>query len=297
MRWSTVKNVVGRIYNDLQCNHIMAMAAGLAYYFLLSLFPLLIFLAAALAYVPIPNLFNEILSLMARFVPAEAMGLVEKVVHGILWPPRSGLLSFGALGTIWAASGGFAAMIEALNVAYGVTETRPYWRTRATALGLTFIIGALLVVALATSLLGPRFGEILANHKLVAPVFAWIWPYLRWTILLTSIVLAVEILYFWAPNVKQKFRCTLPGAVFGVLIWIAASHALGVYIERFNNYNAMYGTLGGVIALMVWLLASAMAILVGAEINAELLSAQGKVLPMKEPAATATPDTELVKAA
>jgi membrane protein len=297
MRWSTIKNVFGRIYNDVQCNHTMPIAAGLAFYFLLSLFPLLIFLAATLAYIPIPNLFDEILNFMARFVPPDAMGLVRAVVEGILWPPRSGLLSFGALGTIWAATGGFAAMIEALNVAYHVDETRPYWRTRSLAFGLAFIVGALVVTALVMSLLGPRFGEFLADRRIVGPLFAAVWPYLRWMILLAALVLAVELIYFWAPNVKQKFRCTLPGAIFGVAIWIAASYALGIYISQFGNYNTTYGTLGGVIALMMWLLASALAVLIGAEINAELLSAQGKVLPMKEPVPTATPDTELVRAA
>jgi membrane protein len=284
MRFSVIKNLVARVNHDLQCNHTMAMAGALSFYFLLSLFPLLIFLAAMLAYIPIPNLFEEILNLMSRFVPPDAMGMVRRVVQGILWPPRSGLLSFGFLATIWAATGGFAAAIEALNVAYRVDETRPYWRTRLLAVGLTFICGSLVVVALGLSLLGPRFGELLAEHRVVGPIFAAVWPYFRWLILLTAIILAVELLYFWAPNVKQQFRCTLPGAVLGVLGWIGASYALGVYISRFTNYNATYGTLGGVIALMLWLYFSFLAILIGAEVNSELLRTAGKALPMKEPA-------------
>jgi membrane protein len=284
MRISVIKNVLRRIYRDLQCNHTMVMAAGLSFFFLLSMFPLLIFAAATLAYIPIPNLFNEILNLMARFVPPDAMGMVQRVVQGILWPPRSGLLSFGFVASIWAGTGGFAAAIEALNVAYGVDETRPYWKTRSLAIGLTLVCGSLVVVALALSLLGPRFGEVLAEHRFVGPAFAMVWPYIRWLILFIAIVLAVEVLYFWAPNVKQQFWSTLPGAIVGVLGWVGASYALGVYISRFSNYDATYGTLGGVIALMLWLYFSFLAILIGAEVNSELLRSAGKVLPMKEPA-------------
>jgi membrane protein len=284
MRLSLIRNILARIYHDLQCNHTMAMAAALSYYFLLSLFPLMIFLAATLAYIPIPNLFDEALNIMARFVPPEAMGMMRHVLHGILYPPRSGLLSFGFLGTLWAATGGFAAAVEALNVAFGVDETRPYWKTRSLAIGLTLVCGTLVTLALALSLLGPRFGELLAAHRFVGPLFVTVWPYVRWAVLLVAIVLAVEVLYFWAPNVKQRFKSTLPGAIVGVFGWIGASYALGAYMSRFANYDATYGTLGGVIALMLWMFFSFLAILIGAQVNSELLRATGTVLPMKEPA-------------
>jgi membrane protein len=282
MRISAVKNATVSAVKDLRYNRTFAIAAGLAYYFLLALFPLLIFTAAALSYVPIPNLFNEILNLMAKLVPGDAMGVVRRIVQGVLHPPHSGLLSFGVIATLWAASGGFAAMIDALNIAYDVPETRPYWKTRLLAIGLTFVVGGLVVIGLGFTLLGPRFGEWLAKFGHVSPVFVALWPALRWSIVLVSIVLAVELLYFLAPNVKQGFLCTLPGALLGVGVWVAASLGVGIYLREFANYNATYGTLGGVIALMLWFYASAVAILVGAEINSELLKAMGKTLPVKE---------------
>src|SRR4051794_23272146 len=182
MNLRAVKNATVSAVKDLYCNRTFSLAAGLAYYFLLSLFPLLIFMAAALSYIPIPNLFNEILNLMAKVVPADAMGVVRRIVDGVLHPPRSGLLSFGIIATIWAASGGFAAMIDALNMAYDVPETRPYWRTRPLAVGLTFVVGGLVVVGLATTLLGPRFGDWLARHVDVGPLFVALWPMMRWAI-------------------------------------------------------------------------------------------------------------------
>jgi membrane protein len=283
MRISTVKDATVKAVKDLWCNRTFAIAAGLAYYFLLALFPLLIFMAAALSYVPIPNLFNEILNLMAKLVPGDAMGVVRRIIQGVLHPPHSGLLSFGVLATLWAASGGFAAMIDALNIAYEVPETRPYWKTRLLAIGLTFVVGGLVVIGLGFTLVGPRFGEWLANHLDVGPVFVAVWPIMRWGIVLLSIVLAVELLYFLAPNVKQGFAYTLPGAVLGVSVWVFASLGLGIYLREFANYNATYGALGGVIALMLWFYVSAVAILVGGEINSELLKALGKNLPVKEP--------------
>ncbi len=283
MRISALRDAAVAVYKDVNCNHTFAIAAGLAYYFFLSVFPLLIFFAAALAYVPIPDMFNSVLDLMAKFVPGEAMGMVRTIVKGVLHPPHGGLLSFGILAALWAATGGFSAMIEALNIAYEVPETRPYWWTRMMSVGLAMLVGSLVVVGLAVTLLGPKFGEWLAKHGHAGPLFVMVWPTIRWTIVLSSIIVAVELLYFWAPNVKQKFMCTLPGSFLGVGVWIAASFGLGIYIREFANYNATYGALGGVIALMLWFYVSAVAILLGAEINSKLLKAAGKKLPVKEP--------------
>ena len=282
MRWYTIKNMARAIYKDAECNHTMAIAAGLSYYFLLSLFPLLIFLAALLAFVPVPHLFDAILDLMAKLVPPDAMGTVRAILLGVMNPPRSGLLSFGLLATLWAATGGSAAMIEALNIAYNVNETRAYWKTRLLAIGLTLVVGGLTLIGLCFTLLGPEFGFWMERHRFVGPAFSFAWPYLRWGIILVTVVLAIEVLYFYGPNVKQSFRCTAPGAFLGVTVWIAISFSLGGYIARFANYNATYGTLGGVIALMLWFYFSALAILIGAQLNAELLKAAGKVLPVKE---------------
>src|SRR5437764_9595151 len=140
----------------------MQMAAALSYYSVLSLFPALILLSAVVAYLPVPDLFNQTLAMMARFLPPDTMGLVRRVLADVISPNRGTFLSFGILGTLWAASGGFAAAIEALNIAYDVEETRPFWKTRPLAIGLTFAMGGLLLAALTIMIVGPRFGEWLA---------------------------------------------------------------------------------------------------------------------------------------
>jgi membrane protein len=260
------------------------MAAGLSYYFVMSLFPLLIVFAAAVAYLPVPNLFDQALAFAARFMPHDSIGLVKTVLRQVITPHRGKFMSFGIVGTIWAASGGFSSMMEALNVAYDVPESRPFWKTRPLAIGLTFLIGILLVIALAFMLVGPNFGGWLAAKVGLGSVFVAVWPYLRWSIAVAFAVLAIELIYFLAPNVRQRFRRTLPGAALAVACWLVLSWALGIYFQHFTNLNKTYGTLAAAIALMVWLYWTAFAILLGGEINADLLHEDGRRLALKEAA-------------
>ena len=270
MRPSKVKAAFVRTYEDVNRNHTLQVSAALSYYFVMALFPALVLLSAFVAYLPVPDLFNQALSLMSHFVPQDSMGLVRKVVSDVITPNRGAFLSFGLVGTLWTASGGFANAIEALNIAYDVEETRPFYRTRPLAIGLTFLIGFLLLLALSIMIVGPRFGEWLSYRAHLSLLWTWIWPYIHWSLAILFTVLAVEALYFLAPNVKQRFWATLPGAVFAVGFWIGLSYLLGIYFRMFANFNKTYGTLGAAVALMVWLYWTAFAMLLGAELNAEL---------------------------
>jgi membrane protein len=146
---------------------------------------------------------------------------------------------------------------------------------------------ALVVVALSVMIVGPKFGEWLANKVHLTSVFVLLWPYIHWSIAIGFTVLAVEALYFMAPNVKQRFLPTLPGAILAVSCWIALSYLLGLYFRHFANFNKTYGTLGAAVALMVWLYWTAFAMLVGAELNAELakISSEGRIEGKHEPPA------------
>jgi membrane protein len=285
MKPTAIKNALIGTYGNVVRNHTLQMAAALAYYFVLSLFPALIFLSAVVAYLPVPDLFNQALALLARFLPADAMGLVQRVLADVISPNKGTFLSLGILGTLWAASGGFAAMIEALNIAYDVRDDRPFWKTRPLAVGLAFLTGALLLIALSVMVVGPRFGEWLAGKVHLSGLFVLLWPFIHWTIAIGFTILAVEVLYFLAPNVKQRLRATLPGAVVAVSCWIALSYLLGIYFRHFGNFNKTYGTLGAAVALMIWLYWTGFAMLVGAELNEELakISKEGKLQEKHEP--------------
>src|SRR6266496_3211321 len=281
MKPAKLKHALVRTYADVVEGHAMQMAAALSYYFVLSLFPALIFLSAVVAYLPVPDLFNQALALMARFLPPDSMGLVRRVLADVISPNKGAFLSFGILGTLWAASGGFAAAMDALNVAYEVKDDRPFWKTRPLAVGLAFMTGAFSLVALSVMIVGPRFGDWLAGRVHLSNLFILLWPYIHWTIAVGFAILAVEALYFLAPNVKQRFLATLPGAVLAVGCWIGLSYLLGIYFRSFANLNKTYGTLGAAVALMVWLYWTGFAMLVGAELNAELAK-KTKTGPIEE---------------
>jgi len=285
MKLALVKGALRQTYSDVLRNHTMQMAAALSYYFVLSLFPALIFLSAVVAYLPVPDLFGQALGIMGRFIPPDSMGLVRRVLADVITPNRGTFLSFGILGTLWGASGGFAATIEALNIAYDVREDRPFWKTRPLAIALAFVIGGLMLLALAVMIVGPQFGGWLAGRVHLSFLFVLLWPYIHWSVAVFFTVLAVEILYFLGPNVKQRFLATLPGAVVAVGCWIGLSYLLGVYFRHFAHFNKTYGTLGAAIALMTWLYWTGFGMLVGAELNSELakISDKGPVEEQHQP--------------
>jgi membrane protein len=289
----SMRNALSQAYGDLRTKHTMLMAAALSYYFVLSLFPALIFLSASLAYLPVPDLFGHALGLISRFLPPDSMRLVRKVLADVITPERRTFLSFGFFGTLWAMSGGFSAIIEALNVEYEVRDDpRPFWKKRLLALGLALVIGALLLVALALMIVGPKFGEWLSGKVRLSAMFVSLWPYIDWSIAVVFAVLAVEALFFLAPNVKQRFLATLPGAALAVGCWMTLSCLLGVYFRHFAHFNKSYGVLGAAIALMVWLYWTGFAILAGAELNSELAkhSLQGSIEQRNESHHTARVD-------
>jgi len=275
MRLHKVWRVIKGTVDDIAVNHIFSFAAALSYYFVLAFFPALIALAAIVGYLPIPDLFNTIVNNLARVVPPESIGLIRRVVADVITPSRGALLSFGLLGSLWTCSSGFATLIEAVNVAYDVPETRPWWKTRLLALELVFIVGTLVTLAFAFMIVGPEFGKFLAAHLGLSHAFADVWPILRYVLAVCFTVLAVEVIYFLAPNVKQRSTSCLAGAVVAVVSWILLSDALSLYFRKFAHLNRTYGVLGGGVALLTWLYWSGFIILLGAELNSEIIQQRG----------------------
>jgi membrane protein len=263
------------------------MAAAMSYYFLLALLPLLIFLSAMLGYLPIPNLFEQLMDVLAVVVPPQAMQMVQQILAGLLVQHRGGLLSFGLLSYLWTASGGFAASIEALNVAYDVEDTRGWWRDRVRALLLTFTTGLLILAGLLLIISGPHFGHLLTDLFPIPKAFGDLWPVLRLVTIFVIFVGAVEVQYYLAPNRRQGFMDTLPGSLVAVLGIFLGSAGLGYYFAHLSNYNKTYGSLGAVIILMLWFYVVALLFVVGAELNAELLKLdiahEEKVTPSEMP--------------
>ena len=286
-RAAQVGSALVKTYNDFDRHNYLTYAAALAFIFLMSLFPLLIFLASVFAYIPIPNLFQETLDIMGKIVPADAMGVVRGVLKDVL-RTNPKLLSFSIAGAVFAASSGFSSLIGLLNIAYDVPEGRPYWNTRLIAFGLTLLTGLMVVLVLTVTVLGPDFGSWLAGRFAIAHLFVALWPIIRWLLIAGFTVLSVEAIYFLAPNAKQSFRHQMPGAIVAVASWIAASWSLGWYVRHVAHYNLTFGALGAVVGLMMWFYITGLALMLGADINAELLHSRGAGFPEKKPAEGST---------
>jgi membrane protein len=198
------------------------------------------------------------------------------MVLSVLEPGHAKLLSFSILGYLWAATGGFSGLIEALDIAYDVTDCRPWWRERLQALLLTFTVGGLALFSLLALIVGPEFGHFLRMFFSVPAAFAHIWPLLRWTITVITFVTGVELVYWLGPHTRHSFWSTLPGAAVAVGMWFLGSFGLSFYLAHLSNYNKTYGSLGAAAGLMLWLYMSSLTVLIGAEFNAELCKRRAK---------------------
>ncbi len=265
--WLTTKRSLITMYNDVYDEHLFVFAAGLSYYFVLSLFPMLVSMASLLGYVPIPHLFEGLLSLMAKLVPGDGMSLVRNIVSDVISHKHKHFLTLGLVFTIWTTSSGFAAMIDGLDLVYRVRETRPVWKIRPIALGLTLLAGSLLLVAVGLMVEGTSLGIWFTTRFDLNPAMLTAWRYLRWGIAILFGILAVQLLYHFGPNLKQRFRDSLTGAIVAVMTWVGLSYLLGSYFRHFENLDKTYGPLGAAIGLYVWFYLSGFAILLGGEIN------------------------------
>lgn len=268
-------NLLWVLYNEMNRTRAFTVAAALAFYFLWSLIPLLILFSSLLKFLPIPNLFQALLNILSGLVPPYAMTFVEQIMIDILSPNRTKLLSFGIAGTLWAATGGFSSLIEALDIAYDVPVSRPWWKDRIRALVLTFTSGGLAAVSILAYIAGPNFGHYLRQAFFLPPGVEHVWPILRLTITFFTFVTGLEIIYYLGPNARHSFRSTLPGAVFAIAAWFLGSSALSFYLAHLSNYSLTYGSMGALIGLMLWFYLTALAILLGAELNAEWAKARG----------------------
>jgi membrane protein len=271
--FANIKRALARTYNDVLKNQTFQAAAALSYYTILCIFPALILLSAVMAYIPLPNFFQDSLIAMGRVLPPGTMPMVDSVLKDMLGANSGTWLSLGTLGTLWLVSSTFDEMIEALDITYDVDDNRPFWKMRLCALGLAAVSAVFLICAIATIIVGPWVGDWLAARLSLTGAFVLFWPYIHWTIAVAFTVLAVATIYFLAPNLKQRFLGTLPGAVLSVACWMGLSFLLRIYFRYFGNYNRTYGTLAGVVALLTWLYWAYFILLAGGELNAELAKA------------------------
>ncbi|MBV8673524.1 MAG: YihY/virulence factor BrkB family protein [Acidobacteriaceae bacterium] len=270
------------VYNELWRTRAFTIAAALAFYFMFSLVPILVIFSSLLQFLPVPDVFQQILDLMARLVPPDSMTFVERILADILTPNRGKLLSFGILGYLWTASGGFSSLIESLDIAYDVKVSRPWWRDRIRALVLAFSSGGLVALSVLMVILGPHFGHFLTEVFPVPRIVEHLWPVIRPVFIFVTFVTGLEVIYYLGPNARHSFFSTLPGAALAISVWLLGSWGLNYYLSHISNYNATYGSMGAIIGLMLWFYMTALAILIGAELNAELAKQRAALRAVRE---------------
>jgi membrane protein len=259
-----------RTMNEVMADNCLNLAAQLSYYFFLALFPALLVLIAIISYFPVHDLMNTIVATLGRVAPVEVLQIVQDQIANIAQGKNGGLLTIGVLGAIWSSSSAITAIVSALNEAYDITESRPWWKVRIIAIALTVTVALFIVVATALVLVGPTLAEKVAAWFHLGAPFEWTWKILQWPIVFLLVALGIAIVFYFAPDAEQRFIWITPGSVFATALWLLISLGFKLYIQNFTSYNATYGAIGGVIVLMLWFYVSSLAILVGAELNSEI---------------------------
>ncbi|MEH7461513.1 YihY/virulence factor BrkB family protein [Bacillus thuringiensis] len=256
------------LYDRTMRDDLAGLAAQLAYFFLLSLFPALVFLITLLGYIPIHT--EDVLTFIRNYAPEDAMSLIEANVHTIMNNQNSGLLSFGLLAMLWFASNGVNAVMKAFNRAYDINETRSFISTRALSIVLTLAMIFMIVFALILPVFGQLIGSAIFKILGLSDEFSFVWSIVR--LLLSFLVLfgLFCFLYKFAPNRRMKRREVMTGALFATIGWIVVSYSFAFYVDNFGNYSTTYGSLGGIIILILWFYLTGWVILLGGEINALL---------------------------
>jgi membrane protein len=265
-----LKALIMLIFRDFERKHLSLIAAGLAYYFLMSLSPALLVLVGVVSYLPLQNASRIATSLLAHVLPPQGLSLIEPMLATIS-SHRSGLLSFGILVTLWLASIGAKGIIAGLDIVYEVRTPRPLWINRIFAFALTVAVGLLLLLAVVLTVAGPVGERLLSAAVPVQSLWIRTWPYIQWGVAALFTFAAIELFYLLAPNVPTLHRVTVPGAVIATIVWLALSRGLAVFFNQLAGPKAgVYGTLAAPIALVVWLYWGASALLIGAQINVSL---------------------------
>ncbi len=266
----SAQELARRVIRGLWHHDCLGRAAELAYFFLFALFPFLLFLTTLLGYLPVPNLLDRIMELLAQLLPRDALVLVQDNVRQLIMGQRGGLLSFGILAALWSSSSAITVIIDALNRAYEVDEGRPYWKVRGLAILLTIGLFLLIIVSLVLLTFGPQIGGWIADLVGLGLLFQVAWNVLRWPVIVFCLILALALLYYMALDVEQQWKWITPGSVWAVLGWIGASLGFAFYVNHFGLYNRTYGSIGAVIVLLTWMYVTGLSILVGGEINAAI---------------------------
>jgi membrane protein len=259
-----------RTWRDAIDDDVLGLAAQLSYYFFLALFPAILFLLALASFFPLTNVTDDVGRSLAPFVSPQVLELIQEQMRRLAENENGGLLTLGVAGALWSSSAALVSIVGALNRAYDIEEGRPWWKVRLVAIGLTLGVAVIVLVALSLVLVGPTLAEKLGQLTDWGAPFEWTWLVLQWPLVFGLVVFGVGLIYYFGPDAEQDWVWITPGAVAATVLWLLISLLFKVYVANFTDYEESYGTVGGVIVVLLWFYVSGIAILSGAELNAEI---------------------------
>lgn len=264
---------------------VFNLAAQQAYYFFFALFPAILAIISIASFFPVHNLTDEVVKMLGRVAPGAVITLINNQITKISGDNAGGLMTLAFLFTIWSSSGAVVSMCSTLNAAYDITEGRPWWKVRLTAIGLTISLALFVLVSMTLIIGGPAIARNIAESAGLGEAFVWTWSILQWPVVFLLVATAFAMVYYFAPDAEQDWAWITPGSVLATLLWVAISLGFKVYVSTMGNYTETYGLVGGVMVLMLWFYLSGIALLMGAELNAEIehASPQGKDVGEKVP--------------
>jgi len=266
----TWRDLAVKTYHEVVDDDVLGLAAQLSYYFFLALFPAILFGLALASFFPLQSLTDDLSRVLGPVVSPEVLKLIQDQMQRLGEAESGGLLTFGVLGALWSSSAALVSIVDALNRAYDIQESRPWWKVRLVAMGLTLGLAVFILVALTLVLAGPTIATYLDERLGMGSALKWTWLVLQWPIALALVALALGVVFYFGPDADQDWAWITPGAVIGSILWLLVSLATKLYVANFSDYNAAYGSVGGVMVVLLWLYVSSIAILVAAELNAEI---------------------------
>lgn len=246
------------------------LAAQLAYYFFFSLFPAILVGIALASFFPLERFLDRIVETLAGVVPADVVTILQEQILKISKGDHGGVLTFGLVTALWSSSAALVGLIDALNRAYDISESRSWWKVRLLALVLTLALAAFILVAFALVLVGPAVADYVAGVTGLGPALAWTWKILQWPVILALVALGAGVLYYFAPDAEQEWVWVTPGSALTAALWLVASLGFKYYVTSFGTYTETYGAVGGVMVLLLWFYISGLVMVLGAELNSEI---------------------------
>ena len=270
-RLGTVE-LLKRTFKEASEDHLAAFAGNLTYKIFFALFPFFVFLLSLLGIFGAAGLVNSFIDQISTALPESATAFIENQLLSIVRNQAESAFTLSAvvslLFALWGVSGAFRSIMEAMNVMYEVEEARPAWKQYAMSVLLSLGIAALLLSALGLVVFGIPLAETIAENVAgLGEAFAWVWTIAQWPILLGVVLFAFALVYYFAPDVEQRFKWVSPGSIIAVVLWLAFSLLFSLYVNNFGSYNETYGALAGIAILMLYIYYTSYILLLGAEMN------------------------------